>query len=100
MFVFDFGDERFLPFEGAGAVSEWTLELPAANNRFDLATVSDVVLHLHYSASRAPVAALADAARANVEANLPAAGVQLLDLKSSFGTAWRRFFVPADGADQ
>ncbi|MEX2961167.1 neuraminidase-like domain-containing protein [Microbulbifer sp. TYP-18] len=100
MFIFDFTGDRFLPFEGAGAVSEWTLELPQANNRFDMATVSDIVLHLHYTAQRSGETALADAARANIEASLPQAGVQLLDLHSSFGSAWRRFLVSNGDEDQ
>lgn len=43
-------DDRYLPFEGAGAVdSEWELRLPAAVRQFDYATISDVVLHLRYT---------------------------------------------------
>ncbi len=43
-------DPRYLPFEGAGAISSWHLEAPAANNEISLATVSDVVIHLYYTA--------------------------------------------------
>jgi len=50
VFQLDFRDERYLPFEGAGAISTWHIELPQANNDFDLQTVSDVVLHLSYTA--------------------------------------------------
>jgi peptidoglycan hydrolase-like protein with peptidoglycan-binding domain len=46
----NFRDERYLPFEGAGVVSEWRVELPRESNRFDLDTVTDVVLHLRYTA--------------------------------------------------
>ena len=43
-------DDRYLPFEGAGAVdSEWELRLPAAVRQFDYATISDVVLHIRYT---------------------------------------------------
>jgi len=43
-------DPRYLPFENAGAISRWKIELPATRNSLDLSTVTDVKLHLHYSA--------------------------------------------------
>lgn len=44
-------DERYLPFEGAGAVnSEWKLELPSTIRQFDYASISDVVLQIRYTA--------------------------------------------------
>jgi hypothetical protein len=44
------GDQRYLPFEGAGAISSWHLEMPAASNEIALNKVTDVVLHLFYTA--------------------------------------------------
>ncbi|HEX9640672.1 MAG TPA: neuraminidase-like domain-containing protein, partial [Candidatus Krumholzibacteria bacterium] len=49
LFELNFRDERYLPFEGAGAVSRWRLELSDAR-QFDYHTISDVVLHLSYTA--------------------------------------------------
>ncbi|HQR35749.1 MAG TPA: neuraminidase-like domain-containing protein [Blastocatellia bacterium] len=44
-------DERYLPFEGAGAVeSVWQLELPTELRPFDYNTLSDVILHMRYTA--------------------------------------------------
>jgi hypothetical protein len=43
-------DERYLPFEGHGAVSEWKLELNNDFRNFDPASISDVILHVRYSA--------------------------------------------------
>jgi hypothetical protein len=43
-------DKRYFPFEGTGAVSDWILEIPAENNTFDLSTITDVVIHLRYTA--------------------------------------------------
>ena len=50
--VFDltFRDERYLPFEGAGAVSAWRLELPNQLRMFDYATIPDIILHVSYTA--------------------------------------------------
>jgi hypothetical protein len=51
VFELSFHDERYMPFEGAGAVeSQWTLELPASFRPFDYQTISDVVLTIHYTA--------------------------------------------------
>jgi len=64
-FEFNHRDERFLPFEGAGAISEWRLELPATIRSFDYDTISDVLIHLDYSAL--------DGDRTLAEANLATA---------------------------
>lgn len=50
LFELSFRDERYLPFEGAGAVSEWRLELPRETNAFDFDTITDVVLRVSYTA--------------------------------------------------
>jgi hypothetical protein len=44
------GDQRYLPFEGSGAISSWHFELPAASNEINVAKVTDVILHLYYTA--------------------------------------------------
>ncbi|MFE7598362.1 neuraminidase-like domain-containing protein [Streptomyces sp. NPDC057494] len=43
-------DERFLPFEGAGVISEWRLSLPQEFRQFDYESIADVVMHLRYTA--------------------------------------------------
>jgi len=50
MFEFNFRDERYLPFEGAGTISEWKIELTAEKDlrQFDYPTISDVIIHLNY----------------------------------------------------
>ncbi|MCB9706802.1 MAG: hypothetical protein H6711_33465 [Myxococcales bacterium] len=48
VFELNFRDERYLPFEGAGAVGRWRLELPAAFRSFDYESISDVVLSIAY----------------------------------------------------
>jgi hypothetical protein len=50
LFELNFRDERYLPFEGAGAISSWELSLPRTLRPFDYATISDVVVHLDYTA--------------------------------------------------
>ena len=50
VFEMSFRDERYLPFEGQGAVSSWWLELPHTARGFDYASINDVVMSLAYSA--------------------------------------------------
>lgn len=50
MFETNLRDERLLPFEGAGAESVWMLELPADFRQFDYNSISDVILHMRYTA--------------------------------------------------
>lgn len=54
MFEMNFNDARFLPFEGAGAISDWRFELPfdgedGAFRKFDYKTISDLVITIHYT---------------------------------------------------
>jgi hypothetical protein len=50
-FELNFRGEKYVPFEGAGTVSRWSLSLPTAARMFDYSTISDVVLHFDYTAS-------------------------------------------------
>lgn len=50
VFELTFRDERYLPFEGTGAISSWRLELPAELRQFDYNTIADVILHVKYTA--------------------------------------------------
>ena len=55
MFELNFRDERYLPFEGSGVISTWQLQLPGDPSKsepvqFDYNTITDVILHLRYTA--------------------------------------------------
>jgi hypothetical protein len=63
VFELNFRDERYMPFEGAGAISSWKLELPSGFRQFDYQTISDVVIHISYTAQQD------DSLRLQVEAN-------------------------------
>ncbi|WDG77606.1 neuraminidase-like domain-containing protein [Pseudomonas chlororaphis] len=53
-FELNFGDERYLPFEGTGAVSNWTLAFPrhdkSDTQKALLEALTDVIVHVRYSA--------------------------------------------------
>lgn len=50
MFEMRLGDERYLPFENAGAESGWVLEFNAVTPGFDLRTITDVQMLMRYTA--------------------------------------------------
>lgn len=57
---FRFSSDKFLPFEGAGAISTWTLKITGFDNTrdneegtshsLDLSKIEDVIIHLSYTA--------------------------------------------------
>jgi hypothetical protein len=87
MFELNFRDERYLPFEFSGAVSRWRIELPLENNHFNMETLSDVVLHLNFTA-REGGENLRKVANKCAQQHLPGAGVRLFDVKHDFPEAW------------
>ncbi|MCA9710985.1 MAG: hypothetical protein KDK70_34405, partial [Myxococcales bacterium] len=89
--VFDlrFQDARYLPFEGSGVISRWRIELPPEANRFDLGTLSDVVLHLSYTAREGGAQLASDAAAALGAA--PRRGVRMFSLRHEFPVEWNAF---------
>ncbi|UKZ49280.1 hypothetical protein TrVGV298_003525 [Trichoderma virens] len=102
VFNLDFRDERYIPFEGAGAISKWRLELPTSVKQFDYNTISDIVLHVKYTAIQGGAAFRKAASDAASTFQKNAAGLSategmfaLLDLKNDFPTEWHRL-VSAD----
>jgi len=94
MFEVSFRDERYLPFEFAGAVSHWRIELPPENNQFDFDTLTDVVVHLNYT-SREGGERLRAAASAAACCRLPGDGLRLFDVRHDFPDAWPALRKPA-----
>jgi hypothetical protein len=94
MFETNLRDERFLPFEGAGAVGTWRLELPKDFRLFDHATISDVILHVRYTARQGGELlgnqALTEIREVLAKAN--ESGLALLfSLRHDFPTEWSAF---------
>lgn len=85
MFDLNFRDERYLPFEGTGAVSAWELSMPKATNRIDFARLSDVIIQLSYTALDAGAG---DFTRTVQQALNPCAGAYYLNIKQTFPGAW------------
>ena len=100
MFDTSVRDDRFRPFEGAGAISTWTLALPPIPS-FDYSTITDVILHVRYTA-RDGGQALAGPATDATKTLLKTAGAApqylLLSLRHDFPTEWYAFTSGGAGA--
>lgn len=108
LFETNLRDERYLPFENSGVISEWQLELPANPSRgepaqFDYATISDVILHLRYTA-REGGALLRNAAMKEldelIKAGEAAGSTRLFSVRHEFPGEWHRFKTQTPPAGQ
>ncbi len=94
MFETNLRDERFLPFEGAGAISAWNLALPSELPAFDYSTISDVILHIRYTAREAgdPLGSQATKElQAMFDTAEQSSQALLLSLRFEFPTEWAVF---------
>lgn len=99
LFETNLRDERYLPFEGAGAISRWRLEIPNEIPQFDLETISDVILHIRYTCREA--GHLKPDAVTHVKEDVLQVQDNLLQLFSinyDFSTAWHQFTSAASDA--
>ncbi|MBL6448467.1 hypothetical protein JMN32_19295 [Fulvivirga sp. 29W222] len=97
LFQLNFGDERYLPFEGTGAVSTWKFEMPLATNPIDFNSISDIIIELNYDAVAGD-----SAFRKNVT-TLPAlaefSGARLLSMAHQYSDSWYTFMHPNASAN-
>ena len=97
LFDVNLRDERWLPFEGHGAISTWNLGLDPRENNFDFTTITDVVLHIRYTARGGGDQTAANNVRnALAKAKTPNPGSILISVRSTFGGAYYNFLNPAD----
>jgi hypothetical protein len=110
VFELNFKDERYVPFEGKGAVSKWKLELSQINKgtknsirAFDFDTIADVVMHIKYTAKEGG-AVFAGKVADNIDTNLGITVDTLKDMSYSFSlkhdmpNIWNAFKQSANGS--
>ena len=117
LFELSFRDERYLPFEGAGVISDWALELfsdlPSNNpdpanpdfgeplRQFDYGSIADAVVHIRYTA-REDAGSFKNGAITHLRDYLSADGTTpsylALDLRREFATEWSQFLNPVNAA--
>ncbi|MCT4648628.1 MAG: neuraminidase-like domain-containing protein [Carboxylicivirga sp.] len=92
LFELNFNDARYLPFEGAGAASQWVITLPNEIRQFDYNSINDVIMHINYTAedagNRAAVeTALAENLNKLVQGEILAS---MFSLKAQYPEAWAK----------
>ncbi len=117
VFELSFRDERYLPFEGAGAISDWSRELfsdlPSNNpdpanpdfgrplRQFAYKSISDAILHIKYTA-REDAGPFKNGAIAHLRDYFSQDGatpsLRMLNLRNEFPTQWNRFLNPSNPA--
>jgi hypothetical protein len=97
MFELNFRDERYLPFEGTGAISEWTLEVPKTTNSFDFDCLIDVVINLKYTALFDGGLKKHITGEPQNPNKLTVGGYRTMSLKHEFSTEWHQFLNPTSG---
>ena len=92
-------DERYLPFEHSGVISEWNVTLPANPSKneltqFDYESISDVILHIRYTAREggdlirsAAIASLKD----SLTSEHSTSSTRLFSVRHEFPTEWAKF---------
>ena len=105
VFELNFHDERYIPFEGAGAISKWRIELPRDFREFDYDSITDVVMHLRYTALdggdklRSVAADWVKQYIKSVDDLSQEEGLfALFDLRHDFPNEWYKATNPPDGA--
>jgi hypothetical protein len=110
VFELSFRDERYLPFEGAGAISQWSLELFHDNSpdfgkalrQFDYGTITDAILHIKYTA-REDAGPFKSGAVAHLREYFSQDGatpsLRMFNLRQEFPSQWHRFLNPTKPAD-
>ncbi len=118
LFETNLRDERYLPFEGQGVIdSRWELELPHEFRQFDYNTISDVILHLRYTARQGGDSLkqkavehlqdlVAGATTSGEEEEAPTLGeekeaansrlVHLFSLRHEFPSEWQKFLASTE----
>lgn len=96
VFQLDFNDPRYLPFEGSGVISDWTLSLGDPQlAQFDFATISDVIIQMNFTSKTGSEQYKNEVINRNRQAmnwlehvgQIP----QLLSLKAHFPNHWPQF---------
>jgi hypothetical protein len=94
LFDVNLRDERWLPFEGQGAISSWNLVLDPRDNNFDFSTITDVILHVRYTARGGGDQAAAKNVRAALKPTTPRS--ILVSTRNTFSDSYYSFFNPSD----
>ncbi len=111
LFEINFRDERYLPFEGCGAISEWELSLNEDEDlrMFDYDTISDIIINIKYTAREdaGPFKNSVTDYLKNLLTNTMAPGAgdglqlwRMFSIRHEFPNEWYNMLHPSGGAQQ
>ena len=83
LFEVNFNDERYLPFEGYGAISKWHISLPSETNHFDRNSISDVIINICYTARKETISKVSHGPYLRN-------AVRVLSFKHDLPSVWRK----------
>ena len=102
MFETNLRGERYLPFEGFGAISEWHIRLSQDFRQFDYDIISDVVLHLRYTSREGGeplrnqvITKLQNALNEFLRTESQKGLALPISLRHKFPSEWHRFLNPS-----
>ncbi len=99
VYELNFRDERYLPFEGAGVISNWTIELFNSDEegkslrQFDFDTITDVIMHVRYTAEEDQGEFKKEAVE-NLKTYLQSGNaniIRMFNLRQDFSAAWHQW---------
>jgi hypothetical protein len=95
LFDVNLHDERWLPFEGQGVISTWSLSVDPRDNNIDISTMTDVVLDMRLSARGAGDQTAANYVRtALAKLKPPNPRSIMISVRNTFGDSFYTFFNP------
>lgn len=104
MFELRLEDERYLPFECGGAIGTWHLRMNPVYAQFDYSTISDVILHIQYTARdggdelrKNAVSAVQTGLKEIALAESRKGLYRLISARHEYGTNWQKFLNPVSG---
>lgn len=107
VFELNFHDERYLPFEGAGAISKWRIDLPDKFRQFDYDTITDVIVRLRYTAvdggdklKKPATDSMLDYIKSVEDLSREEGLFAAFDLKNDFPNEWYSASHPPTGASE
>ena len=107
VFELNFHDERYLPFEGAGTISKWRIELPNKFKQFDYDTITDVIIRLRYTSvdggdklNIPATESVQDYIKSVEELSREEGIFTIFDLKNDFPNEWHSANNPVAGATE
>lgn len=91
MFTLNFNDDRYLPFEGTGAVSKWKISMPPETNRINFESISDIIIKISYCAKDGGEAFAEEIKSKLSSIGVPYTSYKYFELKRNFPSSWQIF---------